>query len=74
MRERFGADADGLDFLFFTDLTRSVRDDVATIRDSPFLPEEVTVFGLVHDVKTGRPRRVVCPLCPSADGGPTGSG
>ncbi len=48
-----------LDFLFFAALTRSVRDDVATIRDSPFIAREVPVFGPIDDVKTGRPQRVV---------------
>ena len=54
LRERFGRDPGDADFLFFDDLARSVHDDVATIRDSPFIPQEVSVSGLIYDVKTGR--------------------
>ncbi len=52
--ERFGTSADDIDFLPFGDLARSVREDVATIRNSPFIPDDVAVTGFVYDVKTGR--------------------
>ena len=54
LQERFGADASGLDFLPFADLAQSVRDDVAAIRASPFIPEEIPVSGFIYDVRTGR--------------------
>jgi carbonic anhydrase len=52
--EGFGADASDIDFLPFTDLAQSVRDDVATIRNSPFVPEDVPVSGFIYDVHSGR--------------------
>jgi carbonic anhydrase len=54
LREGFGADASDIDFLPFTDLAQSVRDDVATIRNSPFVPEDVPVSGFIYDVHSGR--------------------
>ncbi len=54
LQERFGADASGLDFLPFSDLAQGVRDDVAAIRNSPFVPAEIPVRGFIYDVRTGR--------------------
>jgi carbonic anhydrase len=48
-----GVDASGVDFLPFPDLEQSVRDDVATIKASPMLPDGIEVTGWVYDVKTG---------------------
>ena len=48
-----GVDASGVDFLPFPDLEQSVRDDVATIKASPLLPDGIEVTGWVYDVKTG---------------------
>ena len=58
LRDRLGADASGIDFLPFGDLNQSVRDDVATIRTSPLVPDDVVVSGFVYDVRTGRLHRV----------------
>ena len=58
LRRDTGADASGIDFLTFSDLDESVRQDVAAIRDSPFIPDEIPVHGYVYDVRTGRLREV----------------
>ena len=58
LRRDTGADASGIDFLTFSDLDESVRQDVAAIRDSPFIPDEIAVHGYVYDVRTGRLREV----------------
>ena len=58
LHDRLGADASGIDFLPFGDLDQSVRDDVATIRSSPLVPNDVAVSGFVYDVRSGRLRRV----------------
>jgi carbonic anhydrase len=47
-------DASGVDFLPFSDLEQSVRDDVSTIKASPLLPDGIEVTGWVYDVKTGK--------------------
>ena len=60
--ERIGKDlgpeakaiASAIDFLPFTDLALSVRDDVELIRSSPLIASDVTVSGFIYDVRTGR--------------------
>jgi len=54
LKDHFGADASGIDFLPFADLAQSVRDDVAAIRASPFIPQDIPVSGFIYDVHTGR--------------------
>jgi carbonic anhydrase len=58
LRQNLGADASGIDFLPFADLEQSVRDDVAAIRASPLVPDDVAVRGFVYDVRSGRLREV----------------
>jgi carbonic anhydrase len=53
-----GADASGIDFLPFSDLEESVRDDVNRIRSSPFIAEDIPVSGFVYGVRTGRLQEV----------------
>ena len=43
-----------IDFLPFPDLAASVRDDVATIKASPLIPDKIPVYGLIYDVQTGK--------------------
>jgi carbonic anhydrase len=57
LKEGRGAEAD-LDFLPFSDVDQSVRDDVRAIRESRLLQPEVPVTGFVYDVRTGRLRQV----------------
>jgi carbonic anhydrase len=57
LKEGRGAEAD-LDFLPFSDVDQSVRDDVKAIRESRLLHPGVPVTGFVYDVKTGRLRQV----------------
>ncbi len=59
LRRDLGADASRIDFLPFSDLDRSVRDDVETIRRSPLIPNDIEVSGFVYDVRSGRLRQVV---------------
>jgi carbonic anhydrase len=47
-----------MDFLPFTDLDASVREDVARLRATPLLRPGTTIFGLVYDVTTGTARAV----------------
>lgn len=47
-----------IDFLPFTDLDQSVRDDVRRIERSAHLAAEMVVTGCVYDVKSGRLRPV----------------
>jgi carbonic anhydrase len=54
-----GADASGWDFLPFSDLETSVRDDVQTLRSSPFIPRDIPISGAIYDVRSGQLREVV---------------
>jgi carbonic anhydrase len=49
-----GADPPDIDFLPFSDLAQSVRDDVARIKASPYLPDDAPVTGYIYDVADGR--------------------
>ena len=57
VRDELGAEIE-TPFYSFTDLDKSVRDDVAAIRASRFLLKDLPVTGFVYDVKTGRLRQV----------------
>lgn len=58
LRRDTGADAAHIDFLPFRDLDESVREDIATIRESPLIPDEISVRGLIYDVASGSLREV----------------
>jgi carbonic anhydrase len=54
LADETGADASDIDFLPFSDLEQSVRDDVQRIKESPYLPDDAPVTGYVYDVADGR--------------------
>ena len=53
-QRELGADARGIDFLPFSDLEQSVRDDVELLRSSPLISKDVRVTGFIYDVTTGK--------------------
>lgn len=59
IKEDLGVETAGRDFLPFSDLEQSVRDDVETLRGSELIPDEITVSGAIYDVETGEVREVV---------------
>src|SRR5260370_26057994 len=54
LRQELGVNADHIDFLPFKDLEQSVRDDVATIKASPLIPDNIEVSGFIYDVRSGK--------------------
>jgi len=54
LKQELNADAEHIDFLPFKNLEQSVRDDVATIKNSPFIPKNIEVSGFIYDVRSGR--------------------
>jgi carbonic anhydrase len=54
VKQDLGADASAIDFLPFSDVEESVREDVAFLLSSPLIPAEVVIRGFVYDVRTGR--------------------
>ena len=59
IKEDLGVDTAGRDFLPFSDLEQSVRDDVEILRNSDLIPDDITVTGAIYDVETGKIREVV---------------
>ena len=59
IKQDIGADVGGRDFLPFSDLEQSVRDDVATLRQSPLIPKDIPIAGAIYDVRSGKLREVV---------------
>ena len=53
VKETVGADAGGIDFLPFSDVEQSVRDDVDFLGASPLISRDIPIRGFVYDVKTG---------------------
>src|SRR5216683_2690053 len=51
LKQELHVDAGDIDFLPFRDLEQSVRDDVAKIKSSPLIPDNVEVSGFVYDVR-----------------------
>ena len=49
-----GDAASQMDFLPFGELEQSVRDDVATIKASPLIPDAIGVYGFIYDTSTGK--------------------
>src|SRR5438067_13479318 len=54
VKQELNADAEHIDFLPFKNLEQSVRDDVATIKNSLLLLKNIEVSGFIYDVKSGR--------------------
>lgn len=53
LRETLGVDASGWDFMSFSDLEASVKEDVRIIEGSSLIPNDVVVRGAIYDVETG---------------------
>lgn len=58
IKEDLGVDATGRDFLPFSDLEQSVRDDVERLRNSDLIPDDIYISGAIYDVKSGELREV----------------
>ena len=53
VKQELGSDAGTIDFLPFSNLEQSVRDDLAYLRKSPLLDPKTVVHGVIYDVDTG---------------------
>ena len=54
VQQELHANADNIDFLPFSNLEQSVRDDVTFLRNSPFIPQSIDISGFIYDVNTGK--------------------
>lgn len=62
LQSELGADASAIDFLPFSDLAESVREDVQRVMASPFLPPGIPVSGHIYEVETGKLVEVTAPM------------
>ena len=53
LRDRRGLDEPSMDFLPIGDHAEAIRGDVELLRTCPYLPPDLTVCGLLYDVRTG---------------------
>lgn len=53
VKQDLGADSSDIDFLPFSNLEESVREDVAFLLSSPLIAADVLIRGFVYDVRTG---------------------
>ncbi|MBJ8349797.1 beta-class carbonic anhydrase [Streptococcus zalophi] len=54
LKKDLAVDVSNYDFLPFKDLEESVREDVAILKESPLIPDDVMISGAIYDVDTGR--------------------
>ncbi len=54
VKQDLGADSTAIDFLPFSNVEESVREDVEFLLSSPLIPNDVPIRGFVYDVRTGR--------------------
>ncbi|MFI3886442.1 beta-class carbonic anhydrase [Streptococcus parauberis] len=59
LHKELGVDVSGQDFLPFENVEDSVREDMAILRKSPLIPEDVVINGAVYDVDSGRMTQVM---------------
>jgi carbonic anhydrase len=58
LKTETGHDASHLHFHSFSDIEKSVKKQLQTIRNNPFLPRDIDVHGFVYDVRTGSLREI----------------
>ncbi|MBJ8325804.1 beta-class carbonic anhydrase [Streptococcus pacificus] len=54
LKKDLGVDVSDYDFLPFKDLEKSVKEDIALLKESPLIPDDVLISGAIYDVDTGR--------------------
>lgn len=59
LHSKLGITTANIDFLPFTDIEESVREDMRLLRESSLIPDDVVINGAIYDVDTGKMRVVV---------------
>ncbi len=59
LRKKYGQDASKMKFYTFSSLERNVAEQVETLRRNALIPKDTAVSGLIYDVDTRKPRKVV---------------
>src|SRR3954469_11846655 len=58
VKQDLDVDSSSIDFLPFSDVEESVREDVAFLLSSPLIPGNIGIRGFVYDVRTGKLNKV----------------
>lgn len=58
LTDKYKSDASEVKFHSFPNLEQNVRDQVKKIKSTPFFSPDISVFGFIYDVKTGKIIRV----------------
>jgi len=51
-------EGNNINWLTISDSTKSVLEDVRRIKDHPLVPDEIIIYGLIYDCKTGRLNKI----------------
>jgi carbonic anhydrase len=58
LKDKYGRDADDVEFHSFPSLEENVKKQVSKIRSHPLIPKDIPVTGFVYEVESGLLRRV----------------
>lgn len=58
LTDKYKSDASKVQFHSFPNLEENVRDQIKKIRSTPFFSQDVSVYGFIYNVKTGKINRV----------------
>lgn len=58
IKQDLGVDASDIDFLPFSDVEESVREDIAFLLSSPLISPNVVIRGFIYDVHSGKLKEV----------------
>ena len=58
LTDKYNTDASEVEFHSFPNLEQNVRDQVKKIKSTPFFSPDISVFGFIYDVKTGKIIRI----------------
>ena len=58
LTDKYNTDASEVKFHSFPNLEQNVRDQIKKIKSTPFFSPDISVFGFIYDVKTGKIIRI----------------
>ncbi|MFA9414644.1 MULTISPECIES: beta-class carbonic anhydrase [unclassified Streptococcus] len=61
LNDTLGVDVGEMDFLPFSDIVQSVKEDIAKLKASPLIPDDIIISGAIYDVDTGKMNPVSYP-------------
>ncbi len=59
LRQKLNKDPNEIRFHTFANLEENVKEQVQKIKASPFLPQDISIYGFVYNTQTGRLKKIV---------------